>query len=84
MTDNENLIRFVKPPQLITLTYDPNIQLDLSQADNLVSYDIDAMPIEQLREWYRCLVISLHEESIAHIRTKGRLRQALEGASHEK
>lgn len=78
----KNIIRFEKPDpvdtgRVLTLSYDPG-SVDVSQADSLVSYDIDAMSIHELRHSYRCMVILMHRDSIRHLHELGDLKRKYE------
>lgn len=66
-----DLINFEKPMQVITLFFDPNdpeLRAEIESADQMVSYDINSMSIEELRDHARCSIVHLHREQIRHLK----------------
>lgn len=66
-----DLINFEKPMQVITLFFDPNdpeLRAEIESADQMVSYDINSMSIEELRNHARCSIVLLHREQIRHLK----------------
>lgn len=64
-----DLINFEKPMQVITLFFDPNdpeLRAEIESADQMVSYDINSMSIDELRDHARCSIVLLHREQIRH------------------
>lgn len=80
MTDS-NIIPFEKRPRSIYLSLDmndPELAADIARADEMVSYDIDAMSIEELREHARCSIVIMHKERMRHLESIGKLKREIE------
>ncbi|WHP06351.1 hypothetical protein QLH32_02480 [Acinetobacter corruptisaponis] len=70
-----NIVEFVKPKPVaperrITFQYNPNdpsIRADMAKADQLVSYDINTMSIDELRDHARCSIVLAHRERMRYL-----------------
>lgn len=66
-----DLINFEKPAKIITLFFDPNdpeLRAEIESADQMVSYDINSMSMNELRDHARCSIVLLHREQIRHLK----------------
>lgn len=75
-----DIIDFKKSSRIVdlkTLTYNPNELIDVSEADDLVSWDIDAMTVEELRYNLRCMILIDRNQTMLSMREKGRLMQKI-------
>lgn len=66
-----NIVKFEKPMQIITLFFDPNdpeLRAEIESADQMVSYNINSMSIDELRDHARCSIVLLHREQIRHLK----------------
>ncbi|ENV98131.1 hypothetical protein F938_01190 [Acinetobacter bereziniae LMG 1003 = CIP 70.12] len=45
---------------------DPQLVADMGRADKLVTYDINAMSIDELRDHVRCSIIQLYKDRMHH------------------
>lgn len=78
---DSNIIAFEKPLKPIYLSLDmndPELAAEIARADEMVSYDIDAMSIEELREHARCSIVIAHKERMKHLESIGRLKREIE------
>ncbi|MFW1967966.1 hypothetical protein ACG95P_12965 [Acinetobacter guillouiae] len=66
-----DLINFEKPAKIITLFFDPNdpeLRAEIESADQMVSYDINSMSMNELRNHARCSIVLMHREQIRHLK----------------
>lgn len=78
---DENIIAFERPFKTVRISLnmdDPQLTAEIAKADEMVSYNIDAMSIEELREHARCSIVIAHKERMKHLESIGRLKREIE------
>lgn len=69
--------------ELILLTYDPRELVDVSEADALVSWNIDGMSIDELRYNLRLMILVDRNQTMLHLREKGKLQKRIRELEQE-
>lgn len=78
---DSNIIAFEKPLKPIYLSLDmndPELAAEIARADEMVSYDINVMSIEELREHARCSIVIMHRERMRYLESIGKLKREIE------
>lgn len=78
---NENLIQFKKETLShlnIPLISDEWFQAEIAKADELVSYDIESMSMDELKNHARCSILIAHKERIRNLGTIGALKREID------
>lgn len=78
---DENIIAFERPFKTVRISLnmdDPQLTAEIAKADEMVSYNIDAMSIEELREHARCSIVIAHKERMKHLESIGKLKREIE------
>jgi hypothetical protein len=70
--------RIKRADSMILLTYDPRELVDVSEADALVSWNIDSMGMDELRYNLRCMILLDRNQVMLNLREKGKLQKRIE------